>query len=328
MSPVPGVTEESSEQQIAARRINSVLVADDDPLFCRLLESWLRKWNYRVTTAEDGLKAWNVLQHNDDAPQLLVLDWLMPAINGLELCQRIRSRKQLRYPYIVLLTAKDDKQDPVTALESGADDYLTKPFDMRELQARLRVGKRILTLQEELIKAREELRFEAMHDRLTELWNHGAILDFLHRELERTRRTREPLGILMLDIDHFKAVNDTHGHLVGDEVLKQVAGRLFRSARVYDWVGRYGGEEFLSIVSACSTENLRKHAERIRAGIAEEPISTSAGEVKVTVSIGATVALFDRIATSRHYCSTRIRPSIAPRNVAATALNWSDVELI
>ena len=226
-------------------------------------------------------------------PQLLVLDWLMPAINGLELCQRIRSRKQLRYPYIVLLTAKDDKQDLVTALESGADDYLTKPFDMRELQARLRVGKRILTLQEELIKAREELRFEAMHDRLTELWNHGAILDFLHRELERTRRTREPLGILMLDIDHFKAVNDTHGHLVGDEVLKQVAGRLFRSARVYDWVGRYGGEEFLSIVSACSTENLRKHAERIRAGIAEEPISTSAGEGKVTVSIGATVALFD-----------------------------------
>ena len=113
-----------------------------------------------------------------------------------------------------------------------------------------------------------------------------------------------------------------------DEVLKQVAGRLFRSARVYDWVGRYGGEEFLSIVSACSTENLRKHAERIRAGIAEEPISTSAGEVKVTVSIGATVALFDRIATSRHYCSTRIRPSIAPRNVAATAVNWSDVELI
>ena len=293
MSPVPGVTEESSEQQIAARRINSVLVADDDPLFCRLLESWLRKWNYRVTTPEDGLKAWNVLQHNDDAPQLLVLDWLMPAINGRELCQRIRSRKQLRYPYIVLLTAKDDKQDLVTALESGADDYLTKPFDMRELQARLRVGKRILTLQEELIKAREELRFEAMHDRLTELWNHGAILDFLHRELERTRRTREPLGILMLDIDHFKAVNDTHGHLVGDEVLKQVAGRLFRSARVYDWVGRYGGEEFLSIVSACSTENLRKHAERIRAGIAEEPISTSAGEGKVTVSIGATVALFD-----------------------------------
>lgn len=293
MSPVPGVTEESSEQQIAARRINSVLVADDDPLFCRLLESWLRKWNYRVTTPEDGLKAWNVLQHNDDAPQLLVLDWLMPAINGRELCQRIRSRKQLRYPYIVLLTAKDDKQDLVTALESGADDYLTKPFDMREVQARLRVGKRILTLQEELIKAREELRFEAMHDRLTELWNHGAILDFLHRELERTRRTREPLGILMLDIDHFKAVNDTHGHLVGDEVLKQVAGRLFRSARVYDWVGRYGGEEFLSIVSACSTENLRKHAERIRAGIAEEPISTSAGEVKVTVSIGATGALFD-----------------------------------
>lgn len=293
MSPVPGVTEESSEQQIAARRINSVLVADDDPLFCRLLESWLRKWNYRVTTPEDGLKAWNVLQHNDDAPQLLVLDWLMPAINGLELCQRIRSRKQLRYPYIVLLTAKDDKQDLVTALESGADDYLTKPFDMRELQARLRVGKRILTLQEELIKAREELRFEAMHDRLTELWNHAAILDFLHRELKRTRRTREPLGILMLDIDHFKAVNDTHGHLVGDEVLKQVAGRLFRSARVYDWVGRYGGEEFLSIVSACSTENLRKHAERIRAGIAEEPISTSAGEVKVTVSIGATGALFD-----------------------------------
>ncbi len=292
MNAVPGMTDESSEQQIAARRTNSVLVADDDPLFRRLLESWLRKWGYHVTTAEDGLTAWKVLE-NDDAPQLLVLDWTMPMINGVELCQRIRSRKQLRYPYILLLTARDDKQDLVTALESGADDYLTKPFNIRELQARLRVGKRILTLQEELIKAREELRFEAMHDRLTTLWNRGSILDFLHRELERAKRTREPLGILMLDIDHFKAVNDTHGHLVGDAVLKEVGSRLSRSARVYDWVGRYGGEEFLSIVSACSIENLRKHAERIRASVAENPIGTAAGNVTVTVSIGASVAVFD-----------------------------------
>jgi DNA-binding response OmpR family regulator len=129
VNAVPGLTDEPSKQQIATRRINSVLVADDDPLFRRLLESWLRKWDYHVTTAADRLTAWKALE-NEDAAQLLVLDWIMPMINGVELCQRIRSRKQLRYPYILLLTARDDKQDLGNALESGADDYLTKPFNI------------------------------------------------------------------------------------------------------------------------------------------------------------------------------------------------------
>ena len=286
MSGLSRVDQELATQSTGSMETNSVLVAEDDPLFRRILESWLGKWEYRVTAAEDGLKAWQVLE-NGNAPQLLILDWIMPGVDGIELCRRIRSRKQLRYPYILLLTARDDKQDLVNGLNAGADDYLTKPFDVNELQARLRVGKRILTLQDELIRAREELRFEAMHDRLTQLWNRGAILDFLYRELERAKRTGDPVGVLMLDVDHFKRVNDTHGHLIGDTVLREAAHRLHQSARTYDWVGRYGGEEFLVILLNCSAEDVKKQAERLRSSVADTPVSTQAGEINITASIGA-----------------------------------------
>jgi len=134
MSGLSRVDQELATQSTGSMETNSVLVAEDDPLFRRILESWLGKWEYRVTAAEDGLKAWQVLE-NGNAPQLLILDWIMPGVDGIELCRRIRSRKQLRYPYILLLTARDDKQDLVNGLNAGADDYLTKPFDVNERTA-------------------------------------------------------------------------------------------------------------------------------------------------------------------------------------------------
>jgi len=261
--------------------LNSVLIAEDDPLFRRILQSWLQRWDYTVTAAENGRDAWDVLQKGD-APQLLILDWMMPGMDGLELCRRIRNGEQTPYRYVLLLTAKDDKHDVVAGLEAGADDYLTKPFDVDELRARVRAGRRILELQEELIRAHGALEFEAAHDRLTSLLNRGAIVDALHREVLRSLRTQDPLGIVMADIDFFKKINDSHGHLVGDSVLQEVARRLIATVRDYDLVGRYGGEEFLVVLPGCDARDLVTCAERLCRSIADTRIS----DLDVTLSVG------------------------------------------
>jgi two-component system, cell cycle response regulator len=264
---------------------NTVLIAEDDPLFRRILERWFQQWDYGVTAVENGLDAWEVLQR-DDAPQLAILDWMMPGMEGIELCRRIRSRDQSPYRYVLLLTAKDDKQDVIAGLEAGADDYLTKPFDVDELRARVRAGKRILDLQAALIHAQDELQSAALHDSLTGLWNRGAILDLLRREVCRRQRTGDALGVIMADIDYFKKINDTHGHLVGDAVLQEVTRRLAMQVRPYDGVGRYGGEEFLIVFPGCNTPDLVVGAERLRHCIADQPIETSVGQIPVTLSLG------------------------------------------
>ncbi len=261
--------------------LDTVLIAEDDPIFRRILQSWLQRWDYGVTAVDNGLDAWNALQR-EDAPQMVILDWMMPGMDGIELCHKIRSRGQSPYRYVLLLTAKDDKQDVVAGLEAGADDYLTKPFDVDELRARVRAGKRILELQEALIRAHGALEFEAAHDRLTGLWNRGAIVDALQREVQRSLRTGEPLGIVMADLDYFKKINDTQGHLVGDAVLQETARRLAAAVRSYDFVGRYGGEEFLIILAGCDAPDLAASAERLRRSIADRPV----GQTFVTLSLG------------------------------------------
>jgi diguanylate cyclase (GGDEF)-like protein len=266
-----------------------VLIAEDDPIFRRILESWFKRWDYRVTAVENGLDAWQALQQ-EDAPELAILDWMMPGMDGIELCRKIRSREQSTYRYLLLLTAKDDKQDVIAGLEAGADDYLTKPFDVDELRARVRAGKRILDLQAALLRAHAALQFDAAHDRLTKVWNRGAILDLLKGEIERSRRAHGSLGVIMADVDFFKKVNDTYGHLAGDAVLQEVGQRLASALRIYDSVGRYGGEEFLIVVPGCDGLNLVVTAERLRRRIADQPIETSAGPVRVTISLGLVAA--------------------------------------
>jgi two-component system, cell cycle response regulator len=268
---------------------NRVLVAEDDAMFRRILQSWLENWGYGVTVAEDGARAWKILQQ-EPPPQILILDWMMPEMNGLELCRKVREQNRVPYQYILLATAKDAKQDLVRGLEAGADDYLTKPLDRSELQARLRACNRILTLQDHQMQAHEQLRFQAAHDLLTGTWNRGAILETLHRELERAARAESAVGILLLDVDHFKTVNDTHGHLTGDGVLREVTQRIIKAARAYDSVGRYGGEEFLIVLPGCSRGQIQQSGERIRSAVDCGPILVNGSEVPVTVSIGAAVA--------------------------------------
>jgi len=283
---VTNVVEAAPQRSASVRSGKDVFLAEDDPVYLRIMQRWLEAWGFQVTTARNGLQAWEILQQSY-APHLLILDWMMPGMEGPELCRRIRSLDRSPSPYILLVTAKDGKDDVIRGLEAGADDYLTKPCDIGELQARIAVGQRLLRLQNELIGAREELRFGATHDSLTGLWNHGAILDLLARELRRVSRSHTEVGVLMVDIDHFKKVNDAYGHPNGDLVLKEVARRVEQALRSYDFVGRYGGEEFLILLSECPLEEIQRGGERVRMAVAETPIQAGGIEIQVTVSVGA-----------------------------------------
>jgi two-component system, cell cycle response regulator len=275
-----------SDQGKAKKR---VLVAEDDPVSCHVLKSFLVKWDYNVEVVTDGMAALRILE-GEDTPRLAVLDWMMPGMEGVQICQRVRERKNRPYVYVLLLTARNEKRDLLRGLELGADDYLTKPFDSEELRARLLVGERILNLQDDLITAREALRFRATHDVLTDLYNRGTVMDALRNELSRQTREHRSFGVILVDIDHFKNVNDTYGHLCGDEVLQSVAQRMKECVRPYDTVGRYGGEEFLIIASATDAAGTMALAERIRSSLESKPVVTQAGEVRVTASLGAAVS--------------------------------------
>jgi diguanylate cyclase (GGDEF)-like protein len=262
-----------------------ILIADDDALSRRLLEKTLERAGYEVTTVENGRQAVEHLVRHD-TPRLALLDWMMPEVDGPGVCREVRARREHGYVYMVLLTSKESKEDIVIGLKSGADDYLTKPFDAEELKARLRTGRRILDLEDRLVEAREGMRFKATHDHLTTLWNRGVILDLLNRELMRSAREQSSVALLLCDIDHFKSVNDTFGHVIGDEVLQEVAHRFLSSVRSYDCVGRYGGEEFLIVLINCEPRFATMRAEEIRKSMAAHPVQTSGGPVKVTISGG------------------------------------------
>ena len=262
-----------------------ILVADDDSFMRSSIEALLSKWGYDLVLATNGDEAWEILQR-EDSPRLALLDWMMPGMNGLTLCRSVRTLNAVPYTYLILLTGKDRKEDMVSGLEAGADDYLTKPFNAYELKARLQTGERILELQQELIAARDALKEQATHDPLTGLWNHGATIDILRNELSRGDRQGAPLTVTMADIDHFKRVNDTCGHLAGDEVLREVARRLRASVRVYDSVGRYGGEEFLVVSPGCESSAGINQAERLRQVVSAKPVSIQDTVISVTMSLG------------------------------------------
>jgi diguanylate cyclase (GGDEF)-like protein len=262
-----------------------ILIADDDALSRRLLEKTLQRAGYEVTAAENGLMAAQHLCTSDGA-RLALLDWEMPELSGPEVCREVRRKKDQGYVYMILLTSKGSKTDVVVGLGSGADDYLIKPFDTEELKARLRTGQRILHLEGRLVEAREDMRFKATHDALTSLFNRGVIMDLLGREVSRSRRDRVPTAILLGDVDHFKRINDTHGHPIGDEVLQEIARRLLLSVRSYDYVGRYGGEEFLVILNNCPSAAAPGRAEEIRMAVSSVPVATSIGPLSVTMSMG------------------------------------------
>jgi diguanylate cyclase (GGDEF)-like protein len=262
-----------------------ILVAEDDPAFRGLIEELLDKWGYEVVVARDGNEAYQILQ-SEHAPKLALLDWKMPGMEGIEICREIRKSEGENYTYIILLTAQNRDDELVKGMEAGADDYITKPFKFNELKVRLRAGRRIIELQQELLAAREVLYAKATHDSLTGLLNHEEILVVMDKELARSQRDGVCVSVIMVDIDHFKLVNDTYGHLTGDVVLRSSAQKLLSMERAYDSIGRYGGEEFLIILPECCLECAVAFAERLRTSICKESIDTPEGMIPITISLG------------------------------------------
>jgi diguanylate cyclase (GGDEF)-like protein len=218
----------------------------------------------------------------------VILDWMMPIYTGPEVCRMVREAAREPYTYILLLTSKSLKEDLITGMESGADDYIVKPFDQHELKVRLRAATRILDLQAELLSAREDLREQATRDSLTRIWNRPAILDIMRRELLRAEREKRPLGVVIADLDHFKSINDTYGHAAGDVVLREAANRMVAACREYDAIGRYGGEEFLILLPGCDESSTMAQAERMRLRLCEVPLSVTETVLNITASFGAT----------------------------------------
>lgn len=263
-----------------------VLVVDDSLIYRKLIRDCLQDWGLVSIESETGAEAWQVLQQSD-SPKLVILDWVLPDIDGIELCQRIRNAAAARpYVYVILLTGKDGRKNMLTAMEAGVDDYLVKPFDGSELKARILVGKRILELQQELISAREAMRHAATHDSLTGLVNRGQVMDVLNRELARSKRDAKPVGIILADVDRFKSINDTAGHLFGDQALQEISRRFRHKLRVYDVVGRYGGEEFLMVLPGCDSMTTIIRADELRSYVASTPVILGKTTRTITVSMG------------------------------------------
>jgi len=262
-------------------RIIKVLIAEDDAVSAKILQKNINDWGYEVVMANDGKKAWTALQN--EGTKLAVLDWMMPEINGIQLCKKIRENdhqgEEKEYTYIILLTAKDEQKDLIRGFSAGADDYITKPFNHLELKARLKTGKRIIDLQ-------RQLQEQASRDSLTGLWNRKRMFRILDKEINRAHRNNLQLAILMIDIDKFKSINDTHGHQIGDLVLKEVAEILKKSIRNYDEICRYGGDEFLVILPNCRSAETELIAERLRKNVIEHRIKSDNVTLNVTLSFG------------------------------------------
>jgi len=261
-----------------------ILIAEDDLVSSRILQKNIENWGYKAVLARSGQAAWEALQ--DEELRLSILDWMMPGMDGVEVCRKIRHRKKYKYTYIILLSAKDRKQDIIAGLSSGADDYMTKPVNFLELRARLQTGRRIIDLEDKLLLIQNQLKDIASRDSLTKIWNRSEISKFLSEELERGLREKKPTGVVLLDLDHFKKINDFYGHAIGDQALLQVVSRLKRKIRKSDKIGRYGGDEIIIILPNCGLDEIKKVGERLRLAVGKIGIKTDLDTVPVTVSAG------------------------------------------
>jgi diguanylate cyclase (GGDEF)-like protein len=266
-----------------------ILIAEDDITSRTMLAAVLRKGGHEIVEVTNGAEAWQVLQQ-PDAPAMAIIDWMMPEMDGLELIRRVRGIPTDDPPYLIMLTSKGEKADIIAGLDAGANDYLGKPFDAGELRARVNVGCRMIEMQVALIESREALTFQATHDPLTGMFNRRAILDHLHKQLSHARRHGEVLAVGICDIDHFKKINDAHGHQTGDDVLCGLAAIFKAILREDDTVGRMGGEEFLIVATIKTESDSLPFFDRVRSQVAGTALATRSGDLHITLSIGVAVA--------------------------------------
>ncbi len=262
-----------------------VLIAYDDLSLMKLLQSNLKQWGFNVLSVTDGNEALSILK-SKQSPSMAVLDSQMRGLDSKELYRSLRDSGNIKYTYIISLADDEQYKELINETEFNADDYLTKPFNIHELKFRLNTGMRILSYQEKLLRERESLRKMVTYDSLTNIFNRPAILGICEKELVRSSRQKNATSLIMTDIDDFKRVNDTHGHIVGDHVLHDIAKLIEDSLRPYDSVGRYGGEEFLIVVPNCKCVDAVELADRIRQTIEDNPIVYNGLTIPITLSLG------------------------------------------
>jgi two-component system, cell cycle response regulator len=265
-----------------------ILIAEDDASSRLLLLRVLTAWGHEVVATSNGAEAWEALQ-SDRTLRLAILDWLMPQMDGVEICARVKAQNSMSPPYLILLTALDDKESLAAGLDAGADDFLSKPYDPLELRARLKAGERMLGLNDRLLEAQRIAAAQARTDELTGILNRRALFEALEDEMARASREGSSLGVGMLDVDHFKRVNDDSGHAGGDAVLCEIVERARSVLRPYDTIGRVGGEEFVIVAPGVDEAGLLEVLERVRRAAAEKPVVFSGTAFSMTVSLGGAV---------------------------------------
>lgn len=258
-------------------------MVDDEPVGRRLLGQMLRERGYEVVDVESAAAALLALSRAG-APRMAIVDWNLGAIDGPQLCRLMRARQP--YVYVVLTTARGGRQPLIDAMNSGADGFLQKPIEGDEIEAWLAAGQRIVVMQDRLLDVQAELERRASHDALTGVVNRAGLTDSLRREISRAQRTEAPVAAVLLDVDRFKSINDSHGHNVGDEVLIEFARRCSAAVRDYDLFGRYGGEEFLLVLPGASLADARIAGQRLVDTVAARAFDTTAGPLTVTTSAG------------------------------------------
>ncbi|HEX7190817.1 MAG TPA: diguanylate cyclase [Thermoanaerobaculia bacterium] len=275
----------------------TIAIVDDDAAIRRLLKFYMLRAGYETIECTTGEEARQMLATSPW--DLAILDRRLPDLDGVVLAHELKSNRNLRARYVIMLTGEDDQEAKVEGLELGADDYITKPFQYPELLARIRAGRRIVELQKELIDANKRLELLSITDGLTRLYNHRYFQDELARAFEESVRYDRPLSLAIIDIDFFKKVNDTYGHAVGDEVLKAVSNVFRESVRATDLVARYGGEEFAVMMPETELADGMTFAEKIRSIVESTTAQTQAGPLQVTVSIGVSAAPRTKVRTAK-----------------------------
>jgi two-component system, cell cycle response regulator len=269
---------------MAAQDRLKVLIADDSAVYRKLVEQAFTDANYSLLVAQSGQEAIDLL--GEHLPAIVITDWVMPDLTGIELCQQIRARNHNPYTYVIILTSVSDKENVVKGLAAGADDYLTKPFHPEELLARVEVGRRLVELHRQVEAKNHLLEELALTDSLTGLPNRRAIDEWAPRQLSGAARHGFPFWVVMADLDNFKSVNDSSGHDAGDKVLKRFAEILKTNSRRSNICGRIGGEEFLFILTHADKENVISVVERVRRQLEEQDFFFGNRVIKVTASFG------------------------------------------
>lgn len=270
---------------ISQKSLAQVLVAEDDPISRSLLELYLSQEGYSFVAAKNGREALDL--YTSQRFSIVITDWLMPEMDGTALCRAIRGNKSDHYTFIILLTSKNTQEALVEGLEAGADDYIVKPINPAELRVRLKGAQRILDLEASLQRSLAEIRELSIHDPLTGAFNRGYLDKQLENEIQRAYRYQHPLSLILCDLDHFKLVNDTYGHQVGDEVLQRCVRDIYHSIRhQIDWVARYGGEEFVIALPETDSAGCSVVAERMRKQIACSSNESKGNILKISASFG------------------------------------------